>query len=79
MVGRLTGSTGVIGTRTNGVDKRIEALQADIVKQQERISNQEQRLRRQFTAMEVTMAQLNSLGDYITQQMEAKAAANKKK
>ena len=25
MVGRLTGSTGVIGTRTNGVDKRIEA------------------------------------------------------
>ena len=29
--------------------------------------------------MEVTMVQLNSLGDYITQQMEAMAAANKKK
>jgi flagellar capping protein FliD len=78
IVDRLTGSNGVIGTRTSGVDKRIESLQADIIKQQDRISNQEERLRRQFTAMEVTMAQLNSLGDYITQQMEAMANANKK-
>ena len=42
------------------------------------MSRTEERLRRQFTAMEVTMAQLNSLGDYITQQMDAMAAANKK-
>jgi len=78
MVERLTGSSGVLGTRTSGVDKRIESLQADILKQQKRISTQEDRLRRQFTAMEVSMAQLNSLGDYITQQMEAMANANKK-
>lgn len=78
MVERLTGSTGVLGTRTSGVEKRIESLQADIVKQQKRIGAQETRLRRQFTAMEVAMAQLNSLGDYISQQMEAMRNSNKK-
>ena len=79
IVDSLTGPKGVIGTRTSGVDKRIESLNEDIIKQQERMSRTEERLRRQFTAMEVTMAQLNSLGDYITQQMDAMAAANKKK
>ena len=42
------------------------------------MTRQEERLRRQFTAMEVTMAQLNSLGEYITQQMDAMNASKKK-
>ena len=78
VVDALTGSNGVLGTRTKGVDKRIESLEEDIVNQQERMTRQEERLRRQFTAMEVTMAQLNSLGEYITQQMDAMNASKKK-
>ncbi len=78
VVNSLTSSNGVLGTRSKGVDKRIESLEEDIVNQTERMTRQEERLRRQFTAMEVTMAQLNSLGDYITQQMEAMNASKKK-
>jgi flagellar capping protein FliD len=40
---------------------------------------QEQRLRRQFTNMEVTMGKLDALGSYVTQQMEAIAGTNRKK
>ena len=39
--------------------------------QNDRVSRVEERLRRQFVGLEVQLAQLQSLGDYVSQQMAA--------
>jgi flagellar hook-associated protein 2 len=74
----LTGFRGVIKSRSEGVSTRIRSLDAEITRQQRRMATQEDRLRRQFTNMEVTMGKLDALGSYITQQMEAIANTKKK-
>jgi len=75
----LTGSRGILRSRSNGVGSRITDLENEIMRQERRMATKEQRLRRQFTSMEVTMGKLEALGDYVTQQMEAISASTKKK
>jgi flagellar hook-associated protein 2 len=74
----LTGFRGVIKSRTSGISTRIESLEGEITRQQRRMAAQEDRLRRQFTNMEVTMGKLDALGSYITMQMEAMRNSTKK-
>jgi flagellar hook-associated protein 2 len=75
----LTGYRGVLKSRSDGVSTSISTLEDEITRQQRRMGMQEQRLRRQFTNMEVTMGKLDALGSYVTQQMEAIAGTNRKK
>ncbi|MGC6416966.1 MAG: flagellar filament capping protein FliD [Bradymonadia bacterium] len=75
----LIGFRGVLRSRTDGVSTRIKNLEDDIIKQQRRMAMQEERLRRQFTNMEVTMGKLDALGSYVEQQMAAISGQNKKK
>ena len=66
----LTGSRGILRSRSNGVGSRITDLENEIIRQQRRMATKEERLRRQFTSMEVTMGKLEALGDYVSQQIE---------
>ena len=79
MLDGLIGFRGVLRSRTDGVSTRIKNLEDDIIKQQRRMAMQEERLRRQFTNMEVTMGKLDALGSYVEQQMAAISGQNKKK
>lgn len=75
----LSGYGGIVRSRSDGVDSRIDHLEDEISKQERRIQATEQRLRRQFTNLESTMGKLNALGDYVTQQLDALSGNNKKK
>ena len=79
MIDSLTGSRGVLRSRTDGVANRIEDLEGEIIKQQDRIARSEERLRRQFTRMEVTLGKLDALEQYVTQQLDAMNNSSKKK
>lgn len=61
----------VIGSRTDGIRTQVTRLEDQIVAQNDRVSRVEERLRRQFVGLEVQLAQLQSLGDYVSQQMAA--------
>ncbi|MEE2787582.1 MAG: flagellar filament capping protein FliD, partial [Myxococcota bacterium] len=79
IIDALTGTQGVLRSRTDGLSNRISDLETEIIKQQDRIQTQETRLRRQFTRMEVTLGKLDALEQYITQQLTAMNNSNKKK
>ncbi len=78
LIESFTGGTGIIGTRTSGVDTSIEDLEAQILRQNRRVAKTEQRLRRTFTNLEVQLGQLNALGEYVTQQLSALNQNNRK-
>ncbi len=65
------GTSGAIGTRVEGLTSRI----ADITTQREKLDNRlaalEERYLAQFTAMDALVSQLNSTGEYLTQQFTA--------
>ncbi len=73
------GSSGILASRSDGVDNSIEDLENQINRASRRTAQVEVRLRKQFTNLEVQLAQLNALGDYVTQQMAALSASNNRK
>lgn len=73
----LTTGTGILRSRTEGINRSIEDFEAQIERHNERIARVEERLRRQFTRLEVTLGQLQALGDYVAQQM-ASLSVNRK-
>ena len=75
----LSGYGGIVKSRSEGVATRIEHLEEEIIKQERRIEMSEQRLRRQFNNLEMTMGKLNALGDYVTQQLDAINSSSRKK
>ena len=79
IIAGLSGYGGIVRSRSDGVNSRIEHLEEEITKQNRRITATEQRLRRQFTNLESTMGRLNALGDYVTQQLDALSSSGKKK
>ena len=72
------GGSGLLQSRRDGVDNSIEDLDNQIDRASRRTARVEQRLRRQFTNLEVQIAQLNALGDYVSQQMAALSGSKKK-
>lgn len=69
LVDGLLGSTGVIGGRTDGLNRTIK----DIGRQNEvlnaRLADIEERYRKQFTALDVLISKMNSTSTYLTQQL----------
>ncbi|MFN3201823.1 MAG: flagellar filament capping protein FliD [Bradymonadia bacterium] len=61
----------VIGSRTDGIRSQVTRLEEQIDVQNERVSRVEERLRRQFVGLEVQLAELQALGDYVSQQLSA--------
>lgn len=69
LVEGFLGSTGVIGGRTDGINRSIK----DIVRQNEvlnaRLADIEARYRKQFTALDTLIGKMNSTSNYLTQQL----------
>jgi flagellar hook-associated protein 2 len=65
----LSRGTGILRSRTDGIDDTIENLEKQILKQNDRVGQVEARLRKQFTRLEVTLGSLQALGDYVSQQL----------
>jgi flagellar hook-associated protein 2 len=64
-------SDGTITSRTSGLQERLTRNQKDQERLEDRIVLVEQRLRRQYGALDTRMAGLTSLSSYVTQQMQA--------
>jgi flagellar hook-associated protein 2 len=71
MADQVLGIDGSINTRTEGLRKRIDLNQDRQEMLQDRIAMMEKRLRTQYTALDKQMASLNSLSNYVTQQITA--------
>lgn len=67
----LSATSGTLTTRTNGVQKSIDSLEAQITRLSDRATNTEDRLKKQFTSLEVLLGQYQGLSDSLTQQLSA--------
>lgn len=72
-------SGGIISSRNNTFLEQLKDIDAQREKLEMRMTSLEERLRAQYAAMDLIVANLNSTGDYITQQMESISQITKKK
>ncbi|GAA5181593.1 flagellar filament capping protein FliD [Niveibacterium umoris] len=61
--------SGLVATRTDGINKSIRSLDDRISALQDRVSAIEDRYRKQFTALDTTIGQMNVTSQYLTQQL----------
>jgi flagellar hook-associated protein 2 len=69
MADQVLGIEGSISTRSEGLRKRLDINQDRQDQLEDRIAMVEKRLRAQYTALDRQMASLNSLSNYVTQQL----------
>jgi flagellar hook-associated protein 2 len=62
-------SDGLIDGREDGLRKRLDRISDRKIQMEARLESTERRLRRQFGAMDSFVAQMNSTGSYLTQQL----------
>ncbi|RZS78709.1 flagellar filament capping protein FliD [Pigmentiphaga kullae] len=72
-----TDSKGVIDSRTDGLKSTIKTLETQQTQMSNRLEEIEARYRRQFTALDSMLTQLNNTGSFLTQQIEALKNLNK--
>nr|MDJ0914019.1 flagellar filament capping protein FliD [Desulfobacterales bacterium] len=65
----LQTSNGILSIRQDGIQKSIEDVQDDIEKVEYRVTASEERMRAQFTALEVLLSQYQATSDYLSQQL----------
>ncbi len=78
LIDGMTTGRGFLAARTEGVNSRVEDLEARIGHYAQRNAKVEERLRKQFTRMEIELGKLQSLGDYVSQQLQMLQNNNKK-
>ena len=76
MADQVLSIDGSISTRTEGLRKRIDMNQDRQEQLEDRITLMEKRLRAQYTALDKQMASLNSLSNYVSQQIAALSNRN---
>ncbi len=67
----LDDTDGILTMRTDGIQDSIDDLNEKIERYNDRIDKIEERLNSQFTALESTISEWQSMSDYITQQFDA--------
>lgn len=65
----VLGTDGSLPARKTSIQKRIAANQKDLERFEDRLTQVEARLRRQYNALDTTMANANALSRYVTQQI----------
>ncbi|MEO9702766.1 flagellar filament capping protein FliD, partial [Marinobacter alexandrii] len=70
------GADGALESRTEGLNKELERIQAEQVKLDERIASYRERLVSQFSAADSLISRLNSTREYVSQQLAALAPQN---
>jgi len=66
---RYISSDGILTARQDGLQTNIDSLDGDRDQLNRRLASLDARYRAQFSAMDILVAQLTSLGDYMTQQL----------
>lgn len=66
---RYAGDDGILDGRTEGLQSRIDSIGDDRERLGRRLEALEARYRAQFTAMDVLVGQLSSIGNFLTQQL----------
>ncbi len=68
---RYISSDGILTARQDGLQSNIDSLDGDREQLNRRLASLDARYRAQFSAMDILVAQLQSLGDYMTQQLSS--------
>jgi flagellar hook-associated protein 2 len=68
---RITGTEGPITTRNEGLQAAIKRNQTEQDRVNERAQRIQERLLRQYSALDTQLGQLNGLNSYVTAQMAA--------
>lgn len=66
---RYAGTDGILDNRTSGLRSRIESIDSDRERLADRLDAVEARYRAQFTAMDILVAQLSNIGNFLGQQL----------
>ncbi len=70
-LGSMTDSrTGLYAGRQDNIDRKIDRIDDDIVKMEDRLERREQMYLDKFTALEQMVAEMNSQSKYLTKQMD---------
>lgn len=78
MTESFLGSKGYIQSAKDGTDRNIKELQRQYTDTSARIDAKMESYRRQFTALDTMMAQMNSVSSYLTQQLSMLSNLNEK-
>lgn len=76
-IDRFLASGGALSNRTSGLNKSIQEIQDQRDRLDMRIAAYEERLIKQFSAADALIAQIQSTGDYVSQQLAAIAPSPK--
>ena len=79
LIDNYTGTSGLIASKTESLDSRIEAIEDARERLETRLTDLEDRYYRQFNAMDALIARLNSTGDFLLAQLDSMPAANRDK
>jgi len=71
-------SDGVLTTRTDGIQRRIDDIDEDIEAKGVRLISYEERLRAEFTSLELLISEFQSTGQYLEQQISGLQNMSKK-
>ncbi len=69
LIDRLIGVDGILTTRTDGMNKRVTNIDKQIDAIESRLEQVQARYERQYSALDVTVSNANSLAAYLTQQL----------
>jgi flagellar hook-associated protein 2 len=67
---------GPLAGRTDGINASLKSLAANRVRMEDRLTQTEQRLRAQYSALDATISRMNSTSNYLTQQLAALSNLN---
>jgi flagellar hook-associated protein 2 len=76
LITSMVGADGLIEAKTNSLSGELERIAESQARLEERMDAYRARLVAQFTAADSLISQLNSTGDYVTQQLAALAPQN---
>lgn len=71
ITGLLDDSSGIIASKTDGINSALKRLNTNISNEESRLSRKEQSLRAQYTRLDTTMSKMSSTSSYLTQQLAA--------
>ncbi len=72
-----SGSESVLGTRQSSIQDQIDAIEESIANKEDQVAQVQARLEAQFASLEVTLAALQSQGDFLTNQLASLAGTKK--
>lgn len=67
----MSGTTGMLKGRSKSIEGQLALLTRDQERAERRISQVEERLRKQYSSLDTTISQSNNLQSYVSQQMSA--------